>query len=70
MTISIRRHLDSQTLVLPELEPMIGLDVRIIVVEEPASDADSAKLAALDRLAGTIDLDFQAIDDLRERSLI
>jgi hypothetical protein len=70
MIVNIRRHLDSQTLVLPELEPMIGLDVRIIVVEEPAPDAEKTQLAALERLAGTIDLDFQAIDDLRARSLI
>jgi hypothetical protein len=70
MTISIRRHLDSHTLVLPELEPMIGRDVRIIVVEEPVSDASETKLADLHRLAGTIDLDFQAIEDLRARSLI
>jgi hypothetical protein len=70
MTISIRRHLDSQTLVLPELEPMIGRDVRIIVIEEPTPEVEKARLAALERLAGKIDLDFDAIEDLRARSLI
>jgi len=70
MTISIRRHLDSQTLILPELEPMIGRDVRIIVIEEPAAGAENTQLAALHRLAGKIDLDFEAVEDLRARSLI
>jgi hypothetical protein len=70
MTISIRRHLDSETLVLPELQPMIGRDVRIIVIEESAPGAKKTELGALDRLAGTIDLDFQAIEDLRAQSLI
>jgi hypothetical protein len=69
MTISIRRHLDSPTLILPELEPMIGRDVRIIVVEEPAP-SEGARLMPLHRLAGAIDLDFQAVEDLRTRSLV
>ena len=70
MTISIRRHIDSQTLVLPELESMIGRDVCIIVVEDSAADGRKPDLAALDRLAGKIDLDYQAIEDLRARSLV
>jgi hypothetical protein len=70
MTISVRRHLDSQTIVLPEIAPLIGRDVCIIVVEESAVEARKTDLAALDRLAGNIDLDYQAIEQLRARSLM
>lgn len=33
--IRIRQHLTSQVVDLPELAPMIGKDVEIIVIEEP-----------------------------------
>jgi len=32
--IRIRKHLDSATLVLPELQPLVGKDVEIIVLED------------------------------------
>jgi hypothetical protein len=59
-----------KTLVLPEIAPMIGRDVCIIVVEESALENQRTDLAALDRLAGNIDLDYRAIENLRARSLI
>jgi hypothetical protein len=37
--IRIRKHLDSATLVLPELQPLVGKDVEIIVLEDSASRA-------------------------------
>lgn len=67
MTVSVHRHLESATLELPEAAGLIGKDVRVIIVEEPSADR-RVDLSALDRLAGKIDLDFDAIDDLRQRS--
>jgi len=32
--IHIHKHLDSETVTLPELKPLIGKDVEIIVIEE------------------------------------
>lgn len=69
MTVSVRKHLESNTLHLPELDAMLGKDVRIIVVEEVPL-ACRPDLSRLESLAGKIDLDYQAIDDLRARSLI
>lgn len=68
MTISVHRRLRSSTIHLPEVAELVGKDVRIIVMEEPA-ERSPRDLAALDRLAGDIDLDFDAIDDLRRRSV-
>ncbi len=48
---------------------MVGKDVRIIVVEEPAP-RPVRDLSALDRIAGVTDLDFDAIEDLRRRSVM
>jgi len=36
--IRIHTHLDSETLHLPELRPIIGKDVEIIVVEEESAE--------------------------------
>jgi hypothetical protein len=64
MTISVHTHLRSDTIHLPEAAALVGKDVRIIVIEEPINRAPR-DLSALDRLAGKVDLDFAAIDDLR-----
>ena len=61
MTVSIRTHLLSETLNLPEAAALIGKDMRIIVVEEP-EERGPRDLSALDRLAGKIDLDYEAIE--------
>jgi hypothetical protein len=68
MTVSIRTHRHSETIHLPEAAALVGKDVRIIVVEEPAP-RPPRDLSALDRLAGKIDLDYEAIEDLRRRSV-
>jgi hypothetical protein len=69
MMVSIHKHLQSETIHLPEAAPLVGKDVRIIVVEEPAS-REPRDLSALDRVAGKIDLDYDAIEDLRLRSVV
>lgn len=69
MTVSVHRYLESATLQLPEAASLIGKDVRVIIVEEPPV-GQRVDLSALDRLAGKIDMDFDAIDDLRQRSQV
>ena len=39
-TIRITKHLDSETLTLPELRPLLGKTVEIRIREEPASPID------------------------------
>ncbi len=48
---------------------MIGKDVRIIVVEEPGTRTPR-DLGALDLIAGKTELDYDAIEDLRRRSMM
>ena len=43
-TVRLRRKLESETLHLPELKPLIGKTVQIIVVEEPATPASGQRL--------------------------
>ena len=68
MTVSFHTHLRSETVHLPQAAALVGKDVRIIIVEEP-TNRGPRDLSALDRLAGKIDLDYDAIDDLRRRSV-
>lgn len=42
-TIWIERHLDSDTLRLPELEPLVGKDVEILVIEKAPGKKAAAK---------------------------
>ena len=67
--VSIRKHLSSETIHLPEAAALVGKDVHIIIVEEP-SPRQPRDLSELDRLAGKIDLDYEAIEDLRRRRTI
>jgi hypothetical protein len=67
MTVSVRTHLHSSTITLPEAEALVGKDVRITVVEE-LTHPPIRDLSLLDQLAGKIDLDFDAVADLRRRS--
>jgi hypothetical protein len=67
--VSIHTHLHSQTIDLPEVASLVGKDVRIIVVEEPLL-RPPRDLSALDCLAGKIDLDYEAVEDLRRRSAV
>ena len=68
MTISIHTHLTSDTIHLPEAAGLVGKDVRIIVVEEPKNTVPR-DMSAWDCLAGKIDLDYDAIEELRRRSV-
>jgi len=70
--VRIRRKLDSDTLYLPELKPLIGKNVEIIVLEESApailpgtGDWD----AAMKAVAELEDYDFDAFSKQREYDL-
>ncbi len=39
--IRVKTHIDSETLHLPELSPLIGMDVEIIVIEDVAAQGTS-----------------------------
>jgi hypothetical protein len=72
--IRIRRTLDSDTLHLPELKPLVGKAVEIIVLEEPAApevrpgtgDWEAFRRAA-DALRDTYDYDAQCVQDECDR---
>jgi hypothetical protein len=70
MTVSVLKHLDSDTVHLPEAQGLIGKDVRIILIEEPVAKVGVTDLSALDQIAGKVDLDYQAIEDLRRISIV
>ena len=61
----IRRRLESETLHLPELRPLVGHNVEIIVLEEEKS---RRVLDAFFAMVGKIDLDEDQVKDLREKS--
>ena len=71
--IRIRKHIDSETLHLPELREMIGKEVEIIVLEETPTAASEPSEEVLTgtpydaffALAGKIDLDWDAYKKLR-----
>ena len=67
--LKIRRHLDSETLHVPELRDLIGKDVEITVTETTPQQLPP-HLAELEKMAGKIDLDFEAIEKMREISKI
>lgn len=64
--IRVRKHLDSVT--IPELKPMLGRDVDIIVIEEPAKPPGSL-LEALESF-DHLPVDPEAIRQLREDSKV
>lgn len=68
--VRIRRRLDSETIHLPELRPMIGKEVEIIVLEQQPAPAAKQDLSALHQIAGKIDLDYDAIEHLRKISTL
>jgi hypothetical protein len=70
--IRVHRHLESQVVDLPELAPLVGPDVEIIVIASPVASS-APKLGPVQRRAGsakgTIELsaDFDApLDDFAE----
>ena len=64
--VRIRKRVDSDTLHLPELRPMIGKDVEIIILEERAPFGGTQDLSPVDEAAGKIELDWDAIQNLRD----
>ncbi len=68
LTVSIHTHLRSETIHQPAAAALVGKNVCIILVEEPAR-RPLRDLTPLDRLAGKIDLDFDAMEELRRRSV-
>ena len=72
-TVRVRRHLESNTVQIPELDPMIGKDVEIVVKEVPKCHPDlQAFLDASKELVAELDLDAleKAVNELREVSTI
>ena len=70
--IRIVKKLDSETLYLPELRPLVGRTVEIIVVEEKsaASEAGANLYDAFFALAGKDIVDPDAYKTLRAASMI
>jgi hypothetical protein len=67
--IRIHRRIDSETLHLPELRPLIGKAVEIVVTEEPEARAtdDAARWAAAQQAIRELtDYDFAAYREQRE----
>jgi hypothetical protein len=50
--ISIRKKIDSETLYLPELRPLIGKTVEIIVTEQPLAEESAERWQALREIVG------------------
>ena len=71
IAIRIQTRIDSETLHLPELRPLIGRNVEIIVHEtEPSPEAQPDPYAPLFALAGQDVVDPDAYQQLRAASLI
>jgi hypothetical protein len=69
--IRIRRKLESETLHLPELKPLIGKNVEIIVQEQPVVFAGTGDWAALEEAANDLEgYDFDAWRRQREYDLL
>ena len=69
-TIHIRKHLDSDLLHLPELKPLIGKAVEIIVREQTTSMPGIGAHDAFFALAGQDIVDSEALNRLRAASMI
>jgi hypothetical protein len=69
--IHLHQRLESETLYLPELKPMVGKTVEIIIREEAeaSSSPSSFSLSALREIAGKDLIDPEAYQELRAASL-
>jgi hypothetical protein len=67
--VRIHRKVDSETLHLPEIRSMIGKQVEIIVMEEPAAPK-TGDLSLLESIAGKDLIDPDALKQLRDASMI
>jgi len=63
--IHIRKHLDSETLHLPELKPLLGKNVEIIVRDETPAWPGASPYEAFFALAGQNVVDLDAYKQLR-----
>lgn len=68
--IHIRRYLDSETLTLPELKPLIGKTVEIIIREEIPTVRGKGPYDAFFALAGQQVVDLDAYKEIRAASMI
>ena len=73
--IRVRRRLDSHVINLPELTPMVGKTVEIIVLEESEEPqkpptAHPRDLKGLDAIAGRDVIDVEAFETLRRISKV
>jgi len=68
--IHIRKRVDSETLHLPELKPLIGKTVEIIVREETPASPGTSPYEAFFALAGQNVVDPDAFKRLRAVSMI
>lgn len=69
--IRLRKRLDSDTLHLPELRPLIGKTVEITVEEQPQpAETGATPYDAFFALAGTGIIDPEAYKELRAASMI
>ena len=68
--VRIHRKVESETLRLPELRSMIGKQVEIIVMEEPAPASPLSDLSLLQSIAGKDLIDPDALKQLRHASMI
>jgi hypothetical protein len=66
-TITVKKHLDSDTLRIPELMPLVGKDVEITVRETPGPRRNRK---AFFRAAKNPPVDLDALAQLREVSKI
>ena len=68
--IHIRKHLDSETLHLRELKPLLGKTVEIIVREEATTMPETSAYDAFFALAGQDVVDPEAYKRLRAASAL
>lgn len=68
--IRILKQIDSETLHLPELKPLIGKTVEILVVDQRADGGTSHPYAAWFALSGTDAVEPQAYQQLSAASMI
>jgi hypothetical protein len=64
--ISIRKKIVSETLYLPELKPLIGKTVEILVTEQSPSEEPADRWQALQEIAGADLLDPEVYKRQRE----
>jgi hypothetical protein len=69
-TIHLTQHLESETLYVPELRPLVGKDVEIIIRELPPGRlADPNRWKLLEELAGKNMIDPAVIEEHRRKDV-